>query len=305
MSAPGYFNAHCHLELGFLRGVVPPGLPFVDWLQHIVAHKRMVTTEVSAESVRAGIAELRAGGTTAIADILAMDTADAALEEATDLRRVLFREVIRFDPAAAEEVLAQVPARRTAQEGDGLRHGLSPHAPYTITEPLLRGAVRDAQARGEWLCIHAAETPEETEMLLHGRGRLHEFLRERVLPPDWTAPGLRPVQWLDALRALGPRTLLVHCNDVDGEDIPLLARSGTSVVLCPGTHVFFARGAFPLRRLLDAGVRCFLGTDSLASNERLDMTREVELAMELTPGVRREIIEDLASAARAECFFQR
>jgi len=58
----------------------------------------------------------------------------------------------------------------------------------------------------------------------------------------------------------------------------LLQESGTRAVVCPGTHVYFDRGEFPLRRLLEAGVPTYLGTDSLASNESLDMNREIDLA---------------------------
>jgi 5-methylthioadenosine/S-adenosylhomocysteine deaminase len=110
---------------------------------------------------------------------------------------------------------------------------------------------------------------------------------------------MRPIAWLDACNCLGPRTLLVHCNDLNDEDIRRIRARGASVVVCPGSHVYFHRGEFPLARLHSAGVPVYLGTDSLASNEDIDMAREVDLAAQLTPQLPRSVVESLASADRA------
>jgi len=182
----------------------------------------------------------------------------------------------------------------------GLRHGLSPHAPYTTSPALLREAWHQAWRNHEFLCIHAAETPEETEMLLHGRGPLHDFLADmRVLPKNWKAPGLRPIPYLEQCGVLGAHTLLVHVNDATDEDLRILHHTQTHVVVCPGTHAYFGRGEFPLARLLSHGVRVLLGTDSLASNADLDMAREVRLATEFCPEIHPQMIEDLALIGHA------
>lgn len=131
--------------------------------------------------------------------------------------------------------------------------------------------------------------------MLHGRGALHEFLRDRGLLPDgWRPPGLRPVPYLESCGVLGPNTLLAHLNEIDDVDLGILRRTQARAVVCPGTHVYFDRGRFPLEQLLAAGIRTFLGTDSLASNDVLDMRREVDLACELAPAVERGVIERLA-----------
>ena len=115
---------------------------------------------------------------------------------------------------------------------------------------------------------------------------------------------MRPMPWLDIHECLGPRTLLVHCNEINDTELHFIARRGASVVVCPGSHVYFQRGAFPLKRLLDAGIPTFLGTDSLASNEDLDMEREITIAKELCPELPIERIRVLTGLARAERFFQ-
>lgn len=304
-----YLNAHCHLELSHLKGKVRPGLPFTDWLREIYRMKQGTTAEDSRRAAAEGLRRARETGTSALFDILSLGHSEEPLRRElgadSGFEATLFWEMIRFPeeegPRAVEDALGR-------QDGNGAlppggRHGLSPHAPYTTSGPLLRAAAREAANRGQWLCIHAAETPEETEMMERGTGALREFL-EIVLPADWKPPGMRPIPWLDECGCLGPRTLLVHCNDIDEADIRLMRERKVSAVVCPGTHVYFDRGPFPLARLLEAGIPTFLGTDSLSSNEDLDMAREITLAAELSPGVPRDIIEQLASSARAGLFLR-
>ncbi|MCB2156008.1 amidohydrolase family protein [bacterium] len=286
-----YLNAHCHLELSHLRGVIPPGLPFAEWLERIFIEKRDRPVEDAVSAMGKEIEEMRANRIVEVWDIDRSGLAEAAWE-GSGLDAVVFREVINTQPETAEQSLVSrlAPATRA-----GVQVGLSPHAPYSTTPELLRACAREAKARNLRLCIHAAETPEETEMMVHGKGAMLEFLADRhLLPEDWRPPGLRPVPHLESCGVLGPGTLLAHLNDIDDEDLAILRRTGTSAVVCPGTHVYFERGAFPLERLLAADIPTYLGTDSLASNESLDMEREIALACELAPNLSRDAVAALA-----------
>ncbi len=304
MTEPRHFNAHCHLELSHLRGAIPPGMPFVEWLSHIVTLKRNRPPEESRAAAADAIRELAASGTGGVLDIDAMGTGNAALRDAR-FPAISFTEIIDFDPALGAWAVDRTIERQSAygELPETLRLGVSPHAPYTTTPRLLRAAASKAAEYQQWLCIHVSETPEETEMFVAGTGALHDYLRDvGVLPPGWKPPEMRPVAYLNAMGALGPRTLLAHLNDIDDSDLRILGEKRVSAVVCPGTHVYFDRGEFPLRRLLDAGIPTYLGTDSLASNESLDMAREIDLAAALSPGLPRETIEDRAAWERAADF---
>ena len=294
-----FLNAHCHLELGHLRGAVPAGIDFVSWLEHIVSLKRESSPAASTGAAREGIGRLRQTGTAALFDIVSMYSSVEPLEEArrAGMNVLAFREMVEPEPQQAGDALVRTCGYRM----EGLPWGLSPHAPYTVSGRLLQLTAEEARRKGRWLCIHAAETGEEVEMLVHGRGPLREFLQQ-FLPAEWKTPGMRPVEYLYECGCLGPRTLLAHVNHASGGELELLRQTGTAVVVCPGTHCWFGRGEFPLHRLLEAGVRVYLGTDSLASNEDLDMRREVRLAAELTPGVDPARIVALADARRAVDF---
>ncbi len=301
-------NAHCHLELSHLGGRIPPGLKFVQWLEQIVYLKRTCPLSESRHGAARGLERLRETGTTAVFDILSLETSEnilritAQVEE--EFKALLFWEMINFVPGSACWAIDKVLARQFFEGAlpPGAAHGLSPHSPYTTTPDLLSASGESARENGMWLCIHAAETREETEMMTSGSGELFEFLK-RVLPPDWKAPGQRPIEYLSHCGCLGERTLLAHCNDINDDDIELIVGSGASVVLCPGTHSYFGREDFPLERLWKAGVPLYLGTDSLASNLDLDMSREVEIAKELAPNVPADFIDGLVEPSRADRFF--
>ena len=290
-----FLNAHCHLELSHLRGAIRPGLPFAQWLERVFAEKQARSAGDAIAAMDKATAEMRRNRIAAVWDIDRSGLAEAAWAR-SGIDALVFREIIDTRSETAEESLAD---RLHPEAPDGVRIGISPHAPYSTTPELLRASAREAKARGMWLCIHAAETPDETAMMTGGRGELFDFLvAKRFLPEDWRPPGLRPVPYLEANGVLGPRTLLAHLNDIGDEDLAILRRTGTKAAVCPGTHVYFDRGPFPLARLLEAGVPVFLGTDSLASNEALDMEREIALAQELSPGVAPEVIEELADLHR-------
>jgi cytosine/adenosine deaminase-related metal-dependent hydrolase len=301
-----FFNAHAHLELSFLRGAIPSGIGFVEWLQRLVALKRAADPEAVRGGIRQAFREMADAHTAALLDIDSMGAVPPMLDEAP-FPVLSITEMIAFHPAQATETVQRALDRQAAHPL-APRHawGLSPHAPYTTTAPLLLSAHAEAACRRQWLCIHTAETPEETQMMERGSGPLRDFLSDvGALPPDWEPPRLRPIPYLATQGILGPNTLLIHCNDIDERDLAILAQTKCHVVVCPGTHVYFGRGAFPLERLLAAGIPTHLGTDSFASNESLDMAREVNLACELTPKVDPHVIAGLAEMTedRQELFF--
>jgi cytosine/adenosine deaminase-related metal-dependent hydrolase len=285
-----WFNAHCHLELSFLKGVIRPGLSFVEWLRGvIVARRGLQNPEVKQNAEQVALQTLQrvvASGTSILYDIDSLGFELRCPDGMTHLRR--YKELICFRPEEARALLARHHTSLV----------LSPHSPYTVCEALLLGLV--PLQKGRRLCIHAAETREEVDFLVTGTGELRALFEELgVLPPGWKPMGLPPVEYLQRLNLLGPQTLLVHCNHLKDSEVQLLAKTNTPVVVCPGTHVYFDRGEFPLRRLKDAGVRVYLGTDSLASNEELEMEREARLAAELSPGVPLDWILDRIRVERA------
>jgi cytosine/adenosine deaminase-related metal-dependent hydrolase len=133
--------------------------------------------------------------------------------------------------------------------------------------------LRSGRAVSSPLSIHLAEDPAERELLAKGDGAWAELLRERGLPVR-AGEAISPTQLAARAGLLGPRTLAVHCVDVDGTDIAILAKSGATAVLCPRSNRYLGLPAAPASALDAAGVKLALGTDSLASSPSLSVLEE-------------------------------
>ncbi|GGM93834.1 amidohydrolase [Thermus composti] len=265
---PPPVNAHTHLDLSLLpryRG------PFPGFLHHVVAHRE----RRGLEGAKKGLEELVASGAGAFADIVFKDEVMDFLLEESPLPGVAFYEVFAPEPSLAEVTFAAVRRKVEAwrrREGR-VKVGLSPHAPYSVSPPLLKKLAQWAKAEGIPLMVHGAESLEEVAFLARGEGPLREVYGRFAKTP-WTPPGTTPIRHLHALGVLGPTTLLVHGVQVDEEEVGLLAETGTKVVLCPRSNASLEVGEAPLALYAKHGVELALGTDSRGSSPDLDVRQE-------------------------------
>lgn len=280
---PGLVDAHAHLDLT-RGGTVAARGGFADWIRGVIEARRRIRGREAADAVRDGARALLGQGSISLADHDGSGASLAGLA-AWPGRALVLREIIAPAPEAAGEEERRARAWLEAFPPRSRRRpGLAPHAPYTVSPSLYARLARLAATRGVPLSTHLAETPEETDLLVRGKGPLRDLLEERGrIPPGWRPPGLRPLEVLEAAGALGPRTLLVHANDLTGEEAARVARSGATVVVCPGTHLHFDRVAASVGRLRASGARLALGTDGLASNDRLDLFAEMARLRRLAP----------------------
>ncbi len=264
---PSLVNAHSHLDLAGAPPLPATG-GFTDWLL-AVGGVRGDARDVEAEAEQQAGA-LRRRGVTAVGDIDASGGRTAAARRRADLPGRSYLEIVGVEAASARARLAAALAL-VDRRGGGDVFGLSPHAPYSVHADVLPEIARAARQRGLRLAMHLAETPEETRYLLAGDGPFAGFLRAigRGRPFE-AAPGLRPVAYADRAGLLAAGCVVIHGNDLDDDDIALLASRGASVVYCHGTHRHFGRPRHRLLDLLAAGVNVALGTDSGLSNDGVD-----------------------------------
>jgi 5-methylthioadenosine/S-adenosylhomocysteine deaminase len=194
-------------------------------------------------------------------------------------------EVIGMDDADLPQIMERMESRlATLREACGplVEPGLSPHAPYTVSSRLYRELARYARRNDLRLATHVAESKAEVELLKHGMGAIAQAYKAAHLwkGQHWSPPGVSPVSLLQRSEALGPETLAVHCVQLDSDDIAVLAASGATVAHCPRSNGRLQCGTAPISDLRRAGVVVGLGTDSLASNETLDLFAEMGAAVD-------------------------
>jgi len=263
---PGLIDAHAHLELSHLAGRVSPAGGFRAWIDGLLRARGAPRARVQGGAQSAADA-LLASGTTAVGDVDSSGAGEGVLARHA-LRARVYREVLdAADPARTAAACARV-ARRLPRRALRLE-GLSAHAPFTVSPALFARIADLARRRDVPVAIHWSETEAELDWLQHGAGEL------AGLVASW--PARSGLDLIEAAGLLGPSTSLVHGNHPQRGEIARLARAGATLVHCPGSHRFFDRAPFPIGRYLSAGVPLALGTDSLASNETLDMRREMAL----------------------------
>jgi len=290
---PGLINAHTHLELSHLHDPAAQPTTFMAWLQDLVGRRGEATEEAVTSAATAAVETMVSRGTVAVGDVGNGVVAGRVLAR-SPLRGILFHELYGFRAAEAESILDRAAARLDAIESDPAVAGargrliavLTPHAAHTTSGPLLKALGGRATASNEVLSIHVAESDEEMQLLRDGTGPFKDFLIERgAWDPAWKAPGLTPVEYLDRLGVLTPRTLAVHCVHLDHQDLSRLQARGLTVVTCPRSNQRLGVGKAPVGKLLASGIPVALGTDSLASSPEVDVFNEIAALRQEHPGL--------------------
>lgn len=275
---PGLVNVHAHPELAMFRGALED-LSFRDWILRLVGAKRaaLVDADFHAAARWTMVEALRSGITT-LAATESSGASAAALCEA-GLRGVVYQEVFGPDPSQAADSMAGLRAAVDCLRGwecDRVTIGISPHAPYTVSDDLFRAAGEYAVAEGLPMAVHAAESVIEHQLVQAGEGDFAPGLRARGIatPPR----GRTTVEMLDRLGVLRARPLLIHCVLLDGDDIRRVSDTGSAVAHCPVANARLGHGLAPYPEMIAQNVRVGLGTDSVGSNNRLDLLEEARIA---------------------------
>ncbi len=290
---PGLVNAHTHVELSFMNGVPPAGGTFMTWLRDLVARRPGIDAGAAAEAATKALETMLLRGTVAVGDI-ANGAWAAPLLARSGLRGLAFHEIFGFAASDTESILDAAAQRLESIDADPdvlaardrFTTVLTPHAAHTTSFPLLKALGGRAVASGEMLSIHVAESEEESQLLRDGTGPFKDFLIERgAWDPAFKAPGQTPVEYLERLGVLTPRTLAVHCVHLDHQDISRLQARGVTVVTCPRSNQRLGVGKAPVPKLLSSGIQVALGTDSLASAPDVDVFTEVAHLRQEHPGL--------------------
>ena len=256
---PGLVNAHAHLAMTLFRGLADDR-DLDGFLHAMLAAEATVLDEAAVRAgVQLALAEsILAGGTSAL-DMYFWPEAALEVAGAAGFRLQAGPVFVTFPGPDARPF-----ARRMAWAADALaawpgRRWVMPHSTYLLAPDELVAIRELADAVGARAHVHAAETAAEVAMV---RNRL----------------GRSPVEVLDDVGLLGPRTTLAHAVALDDADLALVARSGAAVTHCPLSNLKLASGFCRVPELLAAGVTVGLGTDGTASSNDLDLFGAMRVA---------------------------
>lgn len=279
---PGLINVHAHPELAAFRGLLED-LPFHQWIPTLMRCKRgarLTLEDYVAASRFTCVESLRAGVTT----IGATEDSGAAIIAFGDagMRGVVYLEVFGPAPAQAEESmrgLREKVAHYRERATDRVRLGVSPHAPYTVSDTLFESTAAFARKEDLPLATHAAEAEAEELLVREALGPFAAGLRSRGIE---TSPrGRSTIDMLARTGVLDCAPLLIHAVRISEDDVRTIADAGAAVAHCPIANARLGHGIAPVIEALQAGIPIAIGTDSVASNNRLDLLEEAHLAQAL------------------------
>lgn len=294
---PGLVNAHTHLELTVMRGFLED-LAFRSWILRLTRARRAVLSrDALVLSAQAGIAEGLAAGITTYADTSESGTPFTAMR-AMGVRGIVYQEVFGPDASQCDEALAGLRAKVDVMRRDEtslVRVGVSPHAPYSVSDALFEATAKFARAESLPIAVHIAESEDESNYVERAEGGWADDHRRRGIPV--AVRGASPVDMLDRNGVLDARPLLIHCVRVGADAIAAISAHDCAVAHCPASNAKLGHGVAPLAELIAANVRVGLGSDSVASNNRMDLLDEARLAILMQRA--RTGRHDVLSAARA------
>ena len=268
---PGLINAHAHVPMSLLRGLVSDQQLDV-WLFGYMfpVESRFVNPDFAYIGTLLSCAEMIRGGTTTFVDMYYFEEQVARAADEAGMRAICGQTVMRLptpDAPSYDEGLER--ARRFIERWQGherITATVAPHAPYTCTDAIYREAATLCRRYGVPLITHLSETAREVT----------ESRAEREATP---------IGYAMRVGAFGVRCIAAHCVHATEDDILLLREHGVGVVPCPTSNLKLASGIAPIWRFLQAGVKTGLGTDGPASNDDQDMFTEIHLAALLPKGV--------------------
>ena len=276
---PGLVNVHTHLELTVMRGWLED-LPFRKWIIRLTkARQQILDADALLASARTGIAEGLLAGITTYADTCESGVVHQALRD-MGARGLMYLEVFGPHPDQAPASLKMLGERLASLRSDDtslVRSGISPHAPYSVSDALFKGAAALAISEDLPIAVHAAESEAEQRLVTEAQGDFADALRARSI--DVAARGESTIELLDRAGLLRARPLLIHCVQATSDDIRRMADNDCAIAHCPASNAKLGHGVANLHGFLDAGIRVGLGSDSVASNNRMDILDEARLAL--------------------------
>lgn len=260
---PGMVNAHCHLELSYLRGAIAEGTGFAGFAREIGRVRGAYTNEERLHAASVADSEMWNEGVEAVVDI-ANDELVMPIKERSKIDYLTLFE--------AFGLMLQTPDAQLSMARRSNRAGVTPHSTYSLQDTPFRAIVNEGSHP---LSIHLLESEDESALYEH-RGSLWEWYQRMGWECDFLhygSPAERVARSLTQRRPL----ILVHGCMVTARDIELLRALSPTWVLCPESNRYISGIRPPVQLFRRMGVNIALGTDSLASARRLSMVDNMRL----------------------------
>lgn len=270
---PGFVNTHSHLELAYMKDVLPPGTGLPGFIKRIMESKFTFPEDVQRKAIAEADKHLWEGGVQAVGDI-SNTTVSFDTKKNSPIKYVTYAEIFDFMAnMSAETAMKQGEEVTEAARRMGLEAYVTLHATYSVSDKLFKAWA--GMKNTECLSIHYRESLADDE-LFDQAGLFWEYFQEKGFELDFLSDGNSTNRILNAVPA-DRRVLLVHNTHVAADDIERMTAKykRLSWALCPMSNMYIEGKLPPVELLMRYNLNLTVGTDSLSSNTDLSMVAEM------------------------------
>ena len=282
--SPGLINAHCHLELSHMKGMIPAHTGLQEFVKQIVA-LRKVEEHIVEDAIIAAENEMYDNGIVAVGDICnTLDT--LTIKQKHKLAYYSFVELYDLDPTRADDKINAGLKMQEAFEQNCIRASLVPHAPYSVSFNLWK--LLSNYFGAHTISMHNQETIDENEFFEKKSGSfLAMYERTKVSLDFFEATGLSSLQSVLPYFKKAASSILVHNSFTTASDIKSVQKEmpNSFWCLCPNANQYIEQTMPPIELLRANGAEIVMGTDSYASNWSLNILDELKTIQKYNPSI--------------------
>lgn len=287
---PGFVNAHCHVELSHLHRKFVKGTGMAGFIDQINALRDWAGRDRKQELVKEWMDLMWKRGVSAMADI-SNDDSSFDIKAVHPLYTRTFLEVFGSEPEMCDRVMKEVTELNATADVAGIDAAPTPHSCYTMSPQLLSASAAAGLAKG-WLSYHSQESLEEEDLIRYGSGAMYENRKRSGMSTPPVTGGSSLEYFVGRLAEAAPapydaHILLVHNVCLSQNDIDAARKVMNNVwwAICPLSNIFIHNALPPVPLMRANGLDIVIGTDSLSSNDDLDMVKEMLCIHENFPEV--------------------
>lgn len=307
---PGFINTHCHLELSHLRSKIQENIGMTGFIKEIISIRSGFSDKQIQDAIVEAEAEMIKNGIVAVGDIC-NNNSTFSQKEKGNLFYHTFIEVFDLNPDNAGEVFEKAIAlkKQLATLNFKLSNSIVPHAPYTVSEKLLKLINTNTSENNGILSIHNQESEAENELFVSKSGEIYDAFKNMGINT-----GLLRQTGVNSLRSTLPfltfasKLLLVHNTFTSRDDIKWAEKQsknqesriknqdpGSRIqnpksqslfwCTCPNANMYIENKLPNYNYFIEENVRVTIGTDSLASNWSLSVLDELKTIVKQYPEI--------------------
>lgn len=287
--APGFVNAHCHLELSHLFSQIESKTGLIEFLKQVIAKRNNFNKKEQEDAAIEADFKMWESGIVAVGDISNIDTTFKTKAN-SKIYYHTFIELIGLNPLHSETIFEKGLSLLKELENYNLIGSLAAHAPFSSSKLLINKIANYNSSNNLAFSIHNQESEEETKFFAGRPSGINDLFDYLNIDINWFIPPKTSslLSYLDEIP--NKKSLLVHNTFCKEEDIIASKHKFINWCFCPGANLFIENTLPNYDLFLNHNQNWCIGTDSLASNQKLDMCFEASILLAKSPSISIESI---------------